>query len=113
MSTPPIPSVFYKPSANCAYSQLVNRIQGTQPVVEPPNPVPENTNGVQAMYNHQAYIQHYQQYGYYPTYDPNNPYYAAYAQNPAAYEQYKQYYEQNCTSNPYAQIVSNVKGNFI
>lgn len=98
--------MFYKPSANCAYSQLVNRIQGTQPVQEPVNPTPEASNGL-AAYHQQAYL-YYQQYGYYPTYDQ---YYAAYGQNAATYEQYKQYYEKSiANNNPYAQIVSNVKG---
>lgn len=63
-----IPTVVYRPSADCHYSQLVNRIQGTQFVdktdVPPPPPPPPNIYDQQQ----QQYYQYYymlQCYEYY------------------------------------------------
>ncbi|GLV36705.1 suppressor of white-apricot [Carabus blaptoides fortunei] len=107
-STIPLPLVNYKPSADCAYSQLVNRIQGNQPVHDVAPPEQSVANSAHAMYNHPAYIQHYQQFGYYPQYDANNPYYAQYDQYQMQYGTYAQPTTKH-EPNPYAQIVSNVK----
>ncbi|KAK5638225.1 hypothetical protein RI129_012520 [Pyrocoelia pectoralis] len=69
---PPLPTVPYKPSADCKYSQLVNRIQGTQTESSTPpppaQPPPDLTQG-QMTYEQQQYYQQYyyiaQYYEYY------------------------------------------------
>lgn len=71
-----IPSVPYKPSVNCAYSQLVNRIQGTQQDsaaeqahAQPPLPLqtPQNFSQMTAEQQQQYYHYYYaaQYYEYY------------------------------------------------
>lgn len=64
-----MPTVTYKPSADCTYSQLVNRIQGTQSEsATPPQPLPEVTQ-TPVIYEQQQYYQQYyyaaQYYEYY------------------------------------------------
>lgn len=72
---PPLPMVPYKPSADCTYSQLVNRIQGAQQqkqqqqvVVE--DKVTEQQTSAQQQQQQQQYYQYYyatqqQYYEYY------------------------------------------------
>ncbi|KAF5281900.1 hypothetical protein FQR65_LT14484 [Abscondita terminalis] len=123
---PPLPAVPYKPSADCKYSQLVNRIQGVQTESVPSPPQPPDIN----------YDQYYQQYyyaaQYYEYYKQMTQQFSetpqdakgvripflmsfinllrisdAYAFQSQIYAQYLQQ-QQN---NPYAQIVSNLSQN--
>ncbi|KAJ8982201.1 hypothetical protein NQ317_013503 [Molorchus minor] len=125
----PVPQVPYKPSANCAYSQLVSRIQGTP---AEPTPEPETAQTfAQMTYEQQQYYQYYyaqQYYEYYkqvalfqqgqggnpgqfvppPDFQNLDPNIQSYIQQ-IAYTQYLQQHQQQQTGNsPYAQIVSNV-----
>ncbi|KAF5301084.1 hypothetical protein FQA39_LY10903 [Lamprigera yunnana] len=130
---PPLPTVPYKPSADCKYSQLVNRIQGTHSELtpSPPQPVPDLSQG-QMTYEQQQYYQQYyyarQYYEYYKQMsqqfqghnsdlpqDTNVPLDADnFIQNPVygttvlQNQLYAQYFQSN---NPYAQIVSNLSQN--
>lgn len=130
-----IPTVPFKPSANCAYSQLVNRIQGTHNEAatnnEPSKPSTEAPmNFAQMTYEQQQYYQYYyanQYYEYYKhlaqyqqqnsglsvdnqvTQPPDfnlDPNMQSYLQQ-MAYNQYMQHHQQS-SNNSYAQIVSNV-----
>ncbi|XP_044261622.1 protein suppressor of white apricot [Tribolium madens] len=111
-----IPTIPYKPSANCSYSQLVNRIQG--------NTQSESAKPPEMTYDQQQYYQYYyaaQYYEYYkqmaqyqqgngqaniqPPETPLDPTMQTYIQQ-MAYAQYMQH--QSSNTNPYAQIVSNV-----
>lgn len=64
-----VPQVTYKPSEKCAYSQLVNRIQGAQDgVSEPPKPSTVDESFARLTYEQQQqyyqyfYIQQYYEY---------------------------------------------------
>lgn len=56
-----MPSVPYKPSADCAYSQLVNRIQGVQPEAKQEN-VTASLSYEQQYYQYQYAAQYYEYY---------------------------------------------------
>lgn len=66
-----MPQINYKPSADCAYSQLVNRIQGNQTestVGLKTTPLPPSTSGSQMTYEQQQYYQYYYTMQYYEYY---------------------------------------------
>lgn len=70
-----IPTVPYKPTADCAYSQLVNRIQGSQvdgaggPSLQNKNEAEENPQAHnQLSYEQQQYYQYYYTVQYYEYY---------------------------------------------
>uniref|UniRef100_A0A1Y1KDW5 SURP motif domain-containing protein n=2 Tax=Photinus pyralis TaxID=7054 RepID=A0A1Y1KDW5_PHOPY len=122
---PPLPTVPYKPSADCKYSQLVNRIQGTQTdsLTPPPQHPPPDLSQGQMTYDQQQYYQQYyyiaQYYEYYKQmaqqFQGHNTEVSSDAKipletqnqvfppNQAVYSHYQQQ-----SSNPYAQIVSNL-----
>ncbi|XP_045466219.1 protein suppressor of white apricot isoform X2 [Harmonia axyridis] len=145
MVQPTIPSIPYRPNANCAYSQLVSRIQGTTKTgstVQPSkNSAASEDQGIQNMHledgvqldvtnltydQQQQYYQYYMQRHYYEYYkhllekgssDPSSnpesvdPNIQAFIQQ-MMYSQYIQQSQaqepQQQSSNPYAQIVSNL-----
>lgn len=76
---PTIPTITYKPTADCAYSQLVNRIQGSQ--TDNAAIQNKNENEQNPAQNHVNYEQQQQQYYQY--------YYAM-----QYYEYYKQLVQQ-------------------
>ncbi|CAH0549074.1 unnamed protein product [Brassicogethes aeneus] len=74
---PAPPAIPYKPSANCAYSQLVNRIQGNDPATAPPlppaaaadqKPSAQMQSFAQLPYEQQQYYQYYYTSQYYEYY---------------------------------------------
>ena len=135
---PPLPMVPYKPSADCKYSQLVNRIQGTQSeslTPPPPYPPPDLTQTTMTYEQQQYYQQYYyvaQYYEYYKqvaqqfqgqnseishdnkislegdTFNQNQIYGTSLSIQNPA--AYAHYLQQS-TNNPYAQIVSNLSQN--
>uniref|UniRef100_A0A6P7FMQ2 Protein suppressor of white apricot-like n=1 Tax=Diabrotica virgifera virgifera TaxID=50390 RepID=A0A6P7FMQ2_DIAVI len=120
-----IPQIPYKPSVNCAYSQLVNRIQGNQAENQETQKIPEYE---QMTYEQQQYYQYYYVQQYLEYYKQLALHYQGQAGNPGqfvppadfqnldptlqhyiqqmAYTQYLQQFQQS--NNSYAQIVSNV-----
>lgn len=80
---PPLPTVAYKPSADCTYSQLVNRIQGAQQKQE-------DKNNSSATIDQQQQMQQYYQY-YYAT-------------------QYYEYYKQMMQQYPAGFSMENLQG---
>ncbi|CAG9833994.1 unnamed protein product [Diabrotica balteata] len=120
-----IPQIPYKPSVNCAYSQLVNRIQGNQAETQETQKIPEYE---QMTYEQQQYYQYYYVQQYLEYYKQLALHYQGQAGNPGqfvppadfqsldptlqhyiqqmAYSQYLQQFQQS--NNSYAQIVSNV-----
>ncbi|EFA12338.2 Protein suppressor of white apricot-like Protein [Tribolium castaneum] len=112
-----IPTIPYKPSANCSYSQLVNRIQGNSQS-EGAKP-PEMTYDQQQYYQYYYAAQYYEYYKQLAQYQQGNgqgasiqppethldPSVQTYIQQ-MAYAQYM--HNQSSSTNPYAQIVSNV-----
>lgn len=129
MSQPAIPSVSYKPSSNCTYSQLVNRIQGGNN--QSSDQACDVSGGktpdfyAQMTYEQQQYYQYYYTVQYYEYFKQLAQYQQAQGQsqvsdgkldaNAQAYIHqmaYAQYVTNHCNpttnSNPYAQIVSAV-----
>ncbi|KAJ8928908.1 hypothetical protein NQ314_018479 [Rhamnusium bicolor] len=126
----PIPQISYKPSANCTYSQLVNRIQGNQSeaTLEVTKPTGVVQNLAQLTYEQQQYFQYYYAQQYYEYYKQLALFQQGQGGNPGqfvppadfqsldsnmqsyiqqlAYNQYAQ--QQQPNNNSYAQIVSNV-----
>ncbi|GJQ85386.1 su(w[a]) [Trypoxylus dichotomus] len=133
---PTIPTVTYKPTADCAYSQLVNRIQGSQVdgvgVASIQTNKSEGDGSPQQAQNQLSYEQQQQQYYQYYYMMQYYEYHKQLVQQchsmggtdgqtispliqeqinaqAAAYAQmaYTQYVQQN-TNNPYSQLVSNL-----
>lgn len=110
-SAPPLPAVPYKPSADCKYSQLVNRIQGTQNESTPSPPQPPVD--VPMTYEQQYYQQYYYAAQYYEYYKQMTQQFHGHSSevpidtkdSNLQNQLYAQYLQQN---NPYAQIVSNL-----
>lgn len=66
---PPLPTVPYRPTADCAYSQLVNRIQGSQGEQGGFNKMEGGQNVPQMTYEQQQqYYQYYYTAQYYEYY---------------------------------------------
>lgn len=91
----------YKPTTDCAYSKLINKIRGTYPQPQENPPAASSTSNSEqqqqiSLYN-QQYLQFYQQYGYYPQY------YQGQGQSANFEQQYPL-----PANNAYSQIVSNV-----
>ncbi|XP_063930077.1 splicing factor, suppressor of white-apricot homolog isoform X2 [Zophobas morio] len=119
VQTSAIPTIPYKPSANCSYSQLVNRIQGSNQTdtaqaeaAKPPEAFTQMTYEQQQYYQYYYTTQYYEYYKQLAQYQQGNgqdthldPAVQNYIQQ-MAYTQYMQH--QSSNNNPYAQIVSNV-----
>ncbi|RZB39274.1 suppressor of white apricot [Asbolus verrucosus] len=124
VQTSSIPSIPYKPSANCSYSQLVNRIQGNSQsdtsqveASKPPEALAQMTYEQQQYYQYYYTAQYYEYYKQLAQYQQGqgqsvqppdtqlDPGVQSYIQQ-MAYAQYIQH--QSTNTNPYAQIVSNV-----
>ncbi|CAG9858209.1 unnamed protein product [Phyllotreta striolata] len=122
-----IPQIPYKPSVNCAYSQLVNRIQGNHPDAAPDaEKVPDYS---QMTYEQQQYYQYYYVQQYFEYYKQLTLFQQGQGGNPGqfnppsdfrnldpslqhyiqqvAYNQYLKHHQQS-NDNSYARIVSNV-----
>lgn len=84
VQVPTAPQISYKPSADCAYSQLVNRIQGNQndnstalksTLTAPTTAVtPTTTTANQMTYEQQQYYQYYYTMQYYEYYKQMSQY---------------------------------------